>query len=199
VPLGFQEMLPRGAEIQVEPEHRGHRHPTLVEPVLDLLPPEPAGVDDLLGVPGQEDVAPGGRQPEEERQLHVREILDLVAHHQVIEKTLVQGTEPLQRALAQIDFVPEPLGRKPLLVVLGDRVDFQAVKEKVGGPLFSQGQVFLGGEQGIAQTGSLLLDDVLDGPQPMGLLNVCYRRTVSLRVQNTGPVSSRLPLEGTMQ
>ncbi len=96
------------AEVETEPVHGRHGDAARVKLVLHLLPAEAAGVHDLARVAREDHGARICRQSEEQRHLHVGEVLHLVADDQVLRELARGAVQHAQRRLREVELVPSP-------------------------------------------------------------------------------------------
>ena len=125
--------------------------------------------------------------------LEVAEVLDLVADHQLVAQRPGVLLQDAQGLAAQVDFVVEPLGGKPLLVVGGYAVDVLPVVEEVGGPLPAQEQVLLESQQGRGEGAGPLFQGLEDFREQRGGLVALRLRRLAETVHEAVVVGEQGP------
>ncbi len=103
---------------------------------LDLAPGKEVGVDDLVGVASQDEGARGFERPQDESQLHRRQILDLIDHDEVITGLHL----PVPGVGHQVEIIEALLGQ-PGLIAEEEVIDQVPLFRREDGLTHAQGPV----------------------------------------------------------
>jgi hypothetical protein len=191
--VGEQHDASHAPEVQRQVVDRGDGDGAVVEEVLDLLPAESAGVDDLLRITPQNQVDRAARQPDDQRELNIGEVLHFVAADEIIGlprcAPLVEGPDGRPR---QVYFVPQAALLQVLLVPFRNLVDLPPVLQERRGPFAPQPLVLVKGHQRRVEISLVLADHV-----PKGMKHANQRRPPGL--QELGQIRGNFPQSASHQ
>ena len=162
------------SKIEAEAPNLGHRQAPLAETVLHLFPAEARRVDDLPGISREHNGPWVSRKAEQQGDLHVGEVLHLVADHEVPCSRAGRRLKSSQGCPGKVDLVPSTGAFQALLVEDGHGVQRGAVVAEVGSALTAKGEVIVKRKKGPGEVRGVFRDKLGNrlqrGPDGRGFL-----------------------------